>query len=396
MIPGTGVDGVGAADQGTTVNDTITADVGVTEISRTDIAFAAVAAIAGTALMIDNVTETSIDASPLAIPLFLLVTLPILWRRRALEAVLASSCVALILHELLFGSLIRCGVVVPIAFACAYTAAQREDRRGAVQGLLLCWLLVAVAVADDEVIDLVALPAFLVLTTAVWGAGRMIRQRRALASEQREQTEELRDARDARARLEVATDRARLSTELDELLHRRLGELAVLADSDSSQDDALQRLREIETQSRSTLEQMRSLVGVLRQDENPLSAQPAPTLTHLGAMLLRARGDRARLRVEGDPRVLPAGVELSAYRVVEHLLDTVDDDENVDVDVCVRFTSDALELTVSGPASRRGTVAAAIERARERVALHRGRLETSSDAGRTRAVALLPLVGAEA
>jgi hypothetical protein len=104
-------------------------------------------------------------------------------------------------------------------------------------------------------------------------------------------------------------------------------------------------------------------------------------------MLLRARGEDAALTIEGSPRALPAGVELSAYRIVEHLLAALDDAPGVDV--CVRFADEAIELTVSGPA-RRGS-SAAIERARERAHLHRGTLEASVRDGRAQAVALLPL-----
>jgi hypothetical protein len=43
--------------------------------------------------------------------------------------------------------------------------------------------------------------------------------------------------------------------------------------------------------------------------------EPQPTLTHLEALLARAKGTDARLTVEGSPRVLPPGIELSAYVV---------------------------------------------------------------------------------
>lgn len=121
-----------------------------------------------------------------------------------------------------------------------------------------------------------------------------------------------RAARDARAHMEVATDRARISAELDELLQRRLGELA------------------------------------------------------------------------------PTGVELSAYRIVEHLLAALADAP--DVDVRVHFTDDALQLSVSGPA-RRGAKAA-IDRARERAQLHNGTLQASTRGGRADAVACLPVLTA--
>ena len=51
---------------------------------------------------------------------------------------------------------------------------------------------------------------------------------------------------------------------------------------------------------------------------------------------MRAKGADARLTVEGSPRALPAGVELSAYRVVEHLLDALDDAPGVDVERALR------------------------------------------------------------
>jgi hypothetical protein len=103
---------------------------------------------------------------------------------------------------------------------------------------------------------------------------------------------------------------------------------------------------------------------------------------------VRAKGAGAHLRVEGNPRVLPAGVELSAYRVVEHLLAALEDVG--DVEVVVRFGDEAIELAVAGPPRRRGE--AAIERARERVELHRGTLTATTRAGRSETVAHLPVL----
>ena len=131
-------------------------------------------------------------------------------------------------------------------------------------------------------------------------------------------------------------------------------------------------------------------MGVLRYDPLNTAVAPQPTLTHLEALLIRAKGTGARLRVEGNPRVLPAGVELSAYRVVEHLLDALQD--GADVEVCVRFGDEALELRVSGRARRRAETDAAIARARERIALQRGTIEARTRGGRAEAVAQLPVL----
>ncbi len=362
-----------------------------TTLSRQDVVLALVFVLAGLALMLYNVTDKTIHASPAAIPLFAFVTVPVLWRRVALPAAAGAALGGLVLHELVFGSLIRCGIVFALAFVVAFTAAQRARQRDQLVGVGLAGTLVVVVLLDDRAVGPVAIPAFLALTGAVFAVGLLIRGRRVLAEHLAEQTTQLRAVRDECARLEVASDRARMSAELDLLLHQRLAALARLAEDRNGPPD--ETLRAIEQQSRSTLEEMRGLVGALRREGDGASpTAPQPTLTHLEALLVRATGPDARLRVEGSPRVLPAGVELSAYRVVEHLLDSVQHDSAVDV--CVAFHDDALKLTVSGR-SRRGSTSPAIERARERVALHRGRLEATTDSGVMHTVALLPLAGGQ-
>ncbi len=94
--------------------------------------------------------------------------------------------------------------------------------------------------------------------------------------------------------------------------------------------------------------------------------------------------------MEGSPRVLPAAVELSAYRIVEHLLAALED--TPDVEVRVSFRDDALEIAVAGPARRRARTS--IERARERARLQRGTLEATVRGGRAEVVASLPVLTA--
>jgi hypothetical protein len=200
-----------------------------------------------------------------------------------------------------------------------------------------------------------------------------------LAEELEERTVELGEARDERARMEVAGERARLSRELDELLRRRLGALVRLADRGAARDDAAGAsavLARIESESRRTLEDMRAIVGVLRDEDVGGDSAPPPALSRLDALLDRSGG--VRLQVEGNPRVLPPAVELSAYRIVEHLLDALDDSPGAEVRI--RFGDDRLELAVSGRA-RRGA-GASVERARERARLHDGSLEASVRRGR--------------
>jgi hypothetical protein len=228
------------------------------------------------------------------------------------------------------------------------------------------------------------------LIAVLWGVGRLAGARMKMAKELRVRTAELREARDQRARLEVDTERARLSAELGEAVEKRLADLAELAEAGVGAADPTRPLEQIENESRATLEQMRAIVGALRAEEGVVAMAPPPTLAHLEALLLRAKGDNAHLEVEGTPRVWPAGVELSAYRVVEALLDAMEDAPGVEVEV--RFDDDALTVTVSGSMRKRSQAGAAVERARERVQLHSGTLRTSNRDGRASATAQLPVL----
>ena len=198
---------------------------------------------------------------------------------------------------------------------------------------------------------------------------------------------QLRAARDERALLEVAGDRLRLSNELDALLQQRLAALARLAEDPSPARQATAAtLVAIEHESRATLDRhararrphARRRTGCARRRRrlrSPISKRCSPAAVR-----------DAHLQVAGTPRVLPAGVELSAYRVVEHLLAAVEPTPGVDV--TIRFADDGLGITVTGPASRGGKPA--VERARERVQLHRGTVESVVRGGRAEAVAGCP------
>lgn len=359
-------------------------------IGRLDIVIAVALSALGALLMYGNATDADVDASWLAIPVFLAVTIPVLWRRGAPLPALVAVAVALAVHTALFGFVVRCGVVFPVVGVIVFSAAARMPRSQALLALA-GGLAIITGMGAFDATGFGVVGLLWPLTLVAFGLGRVAHSRSRMAGELKDRTEELRSARDERARLEVATDRTRLSGELDSLLTRRLGELTRLADAGPAIAGdgaaATATLAQIEEASRATLEEMREIVGVLRYDDAPTS--PQPTLTSLRALVLRDKGDAARLTVEGSPRVLPAGVELSAYRIVEHLLSALDDAPGVEVGV--RFGDEALEIRVSGPAGRRGDVGAALGRARERAQLHRGTLDARTRGGRAEAIALLPV-----
>jgi len=67
---------------------------------------------------------------------------------------------------------------------------------------------------------------------------------------------------------------------------------------------------------------MRRLLGMLRASDEEISLAPQPSLANLEDLLgqVRKTGLPVELSVEGKPRVLPPGVDLSAYRIVQEAL----------------------------------------------------------------------------
>jgi len=327
------------------------------------------------------------------IPVFAAATIPVLWWRRGILAVATVSVLAMAAHDLLFGWVTRCGAGLPLAFVIAFLGALATKRRTA---WIVCGLSVVLTVLV-LVIDATTGPGAIILALPivciVFGVGLAARRRTALNQELADREAELRQLRDERAALDVADDRARLSRQLDGLLQERLADLTTAAESADGLPPAEARavLESIESGSRRTLDDMREIVGLLRGDD--VAFAPTPTVAHLDTLLARLRTAHSQLVVTGDPRVLPATVELSAYRIVEHLVTALADQADAPIVVSVRFEDDALEIRVNGQVGEAADLKAAVARAKERAKLLGGSVDVKVTKGRAGAVAQLPVVG---
>ncbi|MFD3404746.1 sensor histidine kinase [Kribbella sp. NPDC058693] len=327
------------------------------------------------------------------IPVFAAATIPVLWWRRGILAVATVSVLAMAAHVLLFGWVTRCGAGLPLAFVIAFLGAQASKRTTA---WIVCGLSVVLTVFV-LVIDATTGPGAIILALPivciVFGVGLAARRRTALNRELADREAELRQLRDERAALDVADDRARLSRQLDGLLQERLADLTTAAESADGLPPAEARavLESIESGSRQTLDDMREIVGLLRGDD--VAFAPTPTVAHLDTLLARLRTAHSQLVVTGDPRALPATVELSAYRIVEHLVTALADQADAPIVVSVRFEADALEIRVNGQVGEAADLKAAIARAKERAKLLGGSVDVKVTKGRAGAVAQLPVVG---
>jgi signal transduction histidine kinase len=327
------------------------------------------------------------------VPTFALASVSVLWWRRSVIAVTGIAVTVMVLHDLLFGWVTRCGAGLPLAFVLAYLGAVALERRQAWILLALTTLLTAGVLVVDSTTGLQPFVLAFPIVLIVFGIGRAVRHRTAMSTELTARTVQLQQLRDERVALELASDRVRLSHQLDGLLQERLGQLTSAADSGKDLDPggAKALLESIESDSRATLDGMREIVGLLRGGDVALA--PAPTVAHLDALLARHTRADSRLSVGGDPRSLPATVELSAYRIVEHLVNVMADQPDSRIEVGVRFDDDALEIRVTGPVDRSADIKAAVARAKERATFLGGSLDVKVSRGHADAVAQLPVLG---
>jgi signal transduction histidine kinase len=362
------------------------------EVGRGDIALAAILSVWAIGL-VSGVVVAKPHGGVAAAIVVLAMTIPVAWERRNPLAAAAAVAVGAALNELLIGPMVRCGPGLPAVFVIAFFAATRLDRRRLVAAAALCLAAVTLQSFYDPNLGASFLVAGVPVVLASCLAGRLARSRSRTAAALRERNAELREQREQTAQLAVAADRARVAGDLDEFLRDRITAMAdaAAAGRELVTEDptaAQAAFAAVENSGRATLSQMREVVGTLREER--LTA-PQPVLAELGALLESATTSDARLRVEGSPRVLPAGLELSAYRIVEHLLAALQDEPGARIDVLVRFSPDALDLDVAGPVGRHADPMAAFSAARERVALLGGTLRIDTGPVRWAALVKLPL-----
>lgn len=311
--------------------------------------------------------------------------LPLLLRGRSpfiAAAALAAGCVVSGIPTF---DQYRLGAAIPAAMLIAFSLGRRERRRRAAAGLLLLLGAMLFVGATDAVLSGAGGAAGMVLfsfplSAGMWFVGRLARSRDELTEVLAQRTRRLERRREQTAELAVEVERARLATDVDAAARVRLHEIVALADGAGG--DARLAFSAIERLGRESLNEMRGLLGVLRSDERGPRA-PRPTLDELDALLAEARrgGRSVQLEVQGERRPLSAGVELAAYRTLQHALLTVRGETSEPASVLLRYLPAELEVEVRGPSAGGGIAAAALAAARERVTAHGGsfRTETAGD-----------------
>lgn len=340
-------------------------------------------------------------------------------RMRALEAVgvLAFALALLLRHRAPVAVLVFMGVVgsgeallverqafffgqfAPFLIAVAAAAGDPRRLHRVFSLVLGCVVLAPLVALVPDLQSEGNFSTFAVGIATAWGIGCVLGDRAhradsmALLAESRE-----RDARQA-----VEAERARISRELHDVVAHNVG-IVVLhavaarasAESEGAGDAVCGPLATIEATARETLEEMRRLVRLL--DEQQPGIAPGK-LANLEPLLERVRGAglAVELAIEGEPRPLPAAIDLSAYRIVQEALTNAlkhAGRATVRVRLCYRELALAIDVVDDGPgqAEAAGSGGRGLAGMRERVALFNGTLETGpGSAGGFRVHAELPL-----
>jgi signal transduction histidine kinase len=231
------------------------------------------------------------------------------------------------------------------------------------------------------------------LLVAAFAVGDGMRSRRAHLAAVEERTADLAREQQQRAALAVAAERARITRELHDVVAHGMSVMVVQAQGaaaalDRHPERAATALQHVIETGRSSLAEMRRLLAAGRTDpaDDPRLA-PLPGIGAVPALVdqLRTAGMRVDLHIDGVPSVIPAAVDLSAYRMVQEALTNTLKHAGPGAAAQVRlgFGSEALRVDVvddgAGPADGADGRGNGLRGIAERVAVLGGTLEIGRD-----------------
>jgi signal transduction histidine kinase len=227
--------------------------------------------------------------------------------------------------------------------------------------------------------------------------GQVLRNRTRLNRALHQRAERAEREREAAAESAALEERTRIAGDLHDVVAHALSAMTVqaaaarrMAERDPTQAEA--SFAVVEHTGREALTELRRLLGVLRREDEELALAPQPSLVHVRSLIQRATasGLRVQLRIDGEPLALPAGVDLTAYRLVQEALRRAQEGGGAGrASVRVTYAADEVRVEVldDGAAENRRLLGL-----RERVAVYGGELKASAaDGGGWRVAARLPV-----
>ena len=301
-------------------------------------------------------------AAPAVTVLVLVHTLSLTVRRRAPVAVLTVQLITGAAVLALGYPMVFLGFAVPIS---VYTVGARCPRRTAVAalGAVLAVLALNQLGPNSSAVD-TWIGNTLVLGAA-WLIGDGSRRRQETAVMHQRRATQLEHAQQELAKQAVSQERLRIARELHDVVGHAMSVIAVLSGNgrlvvDHDPHEAGETLAAIERTSRDALREMRQVLGALRESEAVTeSLAPLAGLENLDELVARVAGSGLPVQVSVDGRrpVIPTGIDLAAYRIVqEALTNVVKHAGPATARVHVRYDDDQLivEVTDDGKGSADG------------------------------------------
>ncbi|WP_395572922.1 sensor histidine kinase [Streptomyces sp. BK79] len=300
------------------------------------------------------------DVTALIVPFVLLLCLVIALRRRMPEKMLLLG-VALGLGQVVLDvpTMPADFALLVIVYTVAATGARWASRTALATGLCaapvaqLRWPMEDAGMGGN-----IAITVFQAVPFALaWVLGDSIRTRRAYFAQLEERAARLEKEREAQSKVAVAAERARIARELHDVVAHNVSVMVVQADGaayvlDTAPDQAKKALETISSTGRQALAEMRRLLGVLRTGEHEEAGEyvPQPDVQQIEDLVEQCRtsGLPVDFKIEGTPRTLPSGVELTAYRIVQEALTNTRKHGGPDAGASVRlvYFDDGLGLLI--------------------------------------------------
>ncbi len=232
-------------------------------------------------------------------------------------------------------------------------------------------------------------------------AGDAARTHRAYVAEVEERARRAEQTREEEARRRVVDERMRIARELHDVVAHHIAVISVQAGAaahvlprDPQQaGPVLERIREA---SDMVLQEIQSVIGVLRDDLTSDVPEPAPGLVRLPDLIegLTSGGFRVRVHERGKQRELPAVVDLAAYRIVQEALTNASRYGSGEATLLVEYAPSGVILEVTnflGPASSTSGSGYGLVGMRERATSAGGQVAAGPTGdGRFRVHAVLP------
>ena len=317
--------------------------------------------------------------------------IPLLWRRTAPLSALTVMVVSVLLIAVVGEQhLSGFGLMLALLIGVYSVASYGDPRRAIlgvvftlVTGLVFEWLT---WVEGDTVVDVVV-PELLIF--GAWRSGWEVNQLRVRTAELSERAALLERAKEHDAQIAVSEERTRIARELHDVVSHSISIMGLHAAAArrTLEDDpatAEESLLIVERTSRYAQEEMKRMLGILRQNGGGDDNAPIPELSRIPDLIeeVERTGLNVSVNIAGEVRRLSKGLELSAYRIIQEALTNARRHGGANAGISIVYGGSTLDVEIrnEGPGvTGEMTSGQGIIGMRERASLHGGELYAGND-----------------